>query len=300
MRIAISLNICVKRCAEEQMIPRLARAGFDGLDFNFCDMTKRIDWMDERAVAELLRPWQRAAETAKMTWVQSHGPMFKMFGQTPQDQQVRALCVPAIRASGLLGVPWMVLHPDVFAGPFDKVHYRAILEANVVFFRSLLPECEKAKVGIAIENIFDGAGKHGERNCPRFYGAVPEELCELIDELDHPLIGACWDSGHARLMGLDPAQCLPILGHRLKALHVQENDGRDDDHMLPFVNGRNGVDWAAFTEGLRAAGYQGALTYENHNAYAAVPDALFDAALRYGAQIAEYLVGQVAGGTASR
>ena len=259
----MSLNICVNRCAEEQMIPRLAAAGFDGLDFNFCDLMDRIDWTDARAVDDLLHPWQRAAEQGNMSWVQAHGPMFNMFGRSTKDLRARELCSAAIRVCGLLGVPWMVLHPDVFAGPFDKSHHQALLDGNALFFRSLLPQCEKANVGIAIENIFDAAGKHGSRNWPRFFGAVPEELCELIDELDHPLIGACWDTGHARIMGLDPAVCLPILGPRLKALHVQENDGRDDDHMLPFVNGQQGVNWDHFTSGLRDARYQGALTYEN-------------------------------------
>jgi sugar phosphate isomerase/epimerase len=293
MRIAISLNICVNRCAEEDMIPLLAKAGFDGLDFNFCDLSGRVDWNDGLAVARLLDPWQRAAQAAGMAWVQAHGPMFNLFGQSPEDQFLRSLCVPAIRASGRLGVPWMVLHPNIVAGPFDKAHRRAVLDGNVAFFRSLLPECEKAQVGIAIENLFDSAGRHANRNCPRFYGAVPEELCELVDALDHPLIGACWDTGHARLMGLEPAQCLPILGRRLKALHVQENDGRDDDHMLPFSNGPKGVDWAGVCAGLRAAGYQGALTYEVHNAFLAVPTPLLESSLRHAAEIGRYLVRQV-------
>ncbi len=293
MRIAMSLNITVNRCPEEHMIPRLAAAGFDALDFNFCDMLKRIDWFDAKAVAILLAPWQRAAEAAKMKWVQAHGPMFNMFSSSPDEARARALCVPAIRACGMLGVPWMVLHPDVFPGPFDRAHRQAILDRNVEFFRTLLPECEKAKVGIAIENIMDSFAPWAGRNTIRFFGGVPEEQCAMVDALNHPLIGACWDTGHARIMKLDPRICLPALGARLKALHVQENDGKDDDHMLPFVNGRGGVDWAGFAAGLRAAGYQGAMTYEVHSAFAAVPDALMDAALSYSAQIAKYLVKQV-------
>jgi len=184
----------------------------------------------------------------------------------------------------------MVLHPDVFHGSFDKAHRKAIIDRNAEFFRSLLPHCEKHHVGVAIENIFDRAGRHGNRGCPRFFGAVPDELCELIDELNHPLIGACWDTGHARLMEHDQQSCLATIGHRLKALHIQENDGKDDDHMLPFACGRAGVNWAAVMAGLRAANYQGAFTYETHNAYNAVPETFLDEALRYGANIARYLV----------
>jgi sugar phosphate isomerase/epimerase len=295
MRIAMSLNICVNRFDEAQMIGRLAAAGFDGLDFNFCDLLTRIDWRERREVDRLLRPWQRAADVAGMKWVQAHGPMFYMFGHGERDEFAKSLCVPCIRACEQLGVPWLVLHPDVFPGPFDKAHRQAVRDGNIAFFRSLLPECEKANVGIAIENIFDKAGRHGERNCPRFYAAIPEEQCELIDALNHPLIGACWDTGHARLMGLEPQTCLPILGRRLKALHIQENDGKDDDHMLPFVNGGQGVKWDGFTEALTQAGYQGAFTYEVHNAFNAVPDAFFDHTLRYAVQTAKYITGRAVG-----
>ena len=292
MRITMSLNLCVNRFAEEQMIPRLAAAGFDSLDFDFCDHIERIDWRDARAVDQLLRPWQRAADTARIKWTQAHGPMFYMFGQSEKDEKARSLCVPAIRACGQLGVPWMVLHPDVFPGPFDKAHFQAIREKNMAFFRSLLPECEKAKVGIAIENIFDRAGRHGERSCSRFFADVPAELCDLIDELDHPLIGACLDTGHARLMGLDAPLFVYALGPRLKALHIQENDGNNDDHMLPFVNGNHGVNWKGFGEALTKVGYQGSFTYEVHNAFNAVPDAFYDTALRYAVDIAKFIVGQ--------
>lgn len=169
-----------------------------------------------------------------------------------------------------------------------------MLEGNVTFFRSLLPECEKHEVGIAIENIFDSAA--GGRGAPRFYGAVPEELCELVDALNHPLIGACWDTGHAHIQSLDQRAALAALGSRLKALHIQENDGKGDDHMLPFANGRKGVDWTAVTAGLAEAAYEGPFTYEVHNAFNAVPPSLYDQVLHQSVTIARYLIAQVQGG----
>ena len=295
MRIATSLNICTGRCPETEIMPRVAAAGFDGLDFNFLDLLDRLDWLDERAAAGFLDRLDNAARAAGLVWVQGHGPMFSMFSDAPRSAARRALCKPAIRACARLGVPWMVLHPDVFAGPFDAAHRRAILDRNVAFFRGLLPECEKHNVGLALENIFDSAGRDDGRNAARFYGSVPEELCELIDALKHPLVGACWDTGHARIMGLDQRAALAALGPRLKVLHVQENDGAHDDHMLPFHNGPGGVDWNAVTDGLRAARYQGAFTYEVHNAFRAVPEPLFDQTLRYSVAIARCLVARIEG-----
>jgi len=295
LRIATSLNICTGRFPETDLMPRLAAAGFDGLDFNFLDLLDRLDWHNKNASARWVDELDAAARAAGLVWVQGHGPMFNMFGNTPKDDKRRALCVPAIRACGRLKVPWMVLHPDVFAGAFDAAHRRALRDRNVAFFRELLPECEKHNVGLALENIFDAAGRHDGRNAQRYYGSVPDELCELIDALNHPLVGACWDTGHARIMGLDQRAALAALGPRLKALHIQENDGANDDHLLPFQNGVNGVDWKAVTAGLREAKYQGAFTYEVHSAFRAVPDALFDHTLRYSAEVARCLVARIQG-----
>src|ERR1700722_18225316 len=122
MQIAISLNICVGRCTEEQMIPRVSRAGFDAMDFNFCDLTNRIDWYDQQAVDTLLNGWLNVAQAHNIGWIQAHGPMFSFFSSDSRQLQLRELCVPALHACKRLGVRWMVLHPDVFAGPFDKVH----------------------------------------------------------------------------------------------------------------------------------------------------------------------------------
>lgn len=293
MRIATSLNICTNRFAEVEVIPRLAAAGYDGLDFNFLDLLDRLDWFDEGTADRWLDQLAAAARAAGLVWVQAHGPMFNMFGDTPRDHRLRALCVPCLRACGRLGVPWMVLHPDVFAGPFDAAHRRAILDGNLAFFRGLLPECEKHRVGLALENIFDDAARDAGRNAGRWYGAVPDELCELLDAFQHPLVGACWDTGHARIMNLDQRAAIAALGRRLKVLHVQENDGLNDDHQLPFTNGPRGVDWSAVTAGLRAARYEGAFTYEVHNAFRAVPAALWDHLLRYSVEVARQLVARI-------
>ncbi len=147
MLIATSLNIGVSRGPLPAVIARVARAGFDGVDFHFCDLLDACDWTDECALAAYVEPLRAAAENNRLKWVQGHGPMFNMFGESPFDKRARELCVPSIRAAGRLGVPWMVFHPDVFPGAFDLAHRKRIVDANMAFFQSLLPECERNGVG---------------------------------------------------------------------------------------------------------------------------------------------------------
>lgn len=46
---------------------------------------------------------------------------------------------------------------------------------------------------------------------------------------------SCSDNfGHANKMALNKEECLRMIGKRLKCLHVNGNNGRLDDHILPF------------------------------------------------------------------
>lgn len=301
MILANSLNVALRRgqgaaapIPDAETVRRLAAAGFDGLDFNLLDRQDGVDWGDERAAAAVLDVLERAARDAGMPWVQAHGPMFRMFSAEPTDARRRELCAPALRACGRLGVPWMVLHSDTLPGPFDGAHRREVLRRNVQFFRSLLPSCEKHGVGIALENIFDEAAQRPERGASRWFGSVPEELCELVDAVDHPLVGACWDTGHARIMRLDQRAALAALGPRLKAVHIHDNGGVRDDHVLPF-QAADGVDWTAVTEGLRKARYAGAFCLEVASAFTGTPDPFWDMTARHAVAVGRELIGKIGG-----
>ena len=70
----------------------------------------------------------------------------------------------------------------------------------------------------------------------------------------------CYDFGHANLGGHDfHRQNLNIIGSRLHAIHVQDNHGVADEHLMPF---HGNIDWAEAMAGLADIGYDGDLTYE--------------------------------------
>ncbi|GAB4191518.1 MAG: hypothetical protein Kow00105_05560 [Phycisphaeraceae bacterium] len=293
MKLVTSLNIRSEQVSEPRLIDALVRAGFDGIDLPFYQHRDSVDWNDERALNEWADQRAQWTEDAGLPWLQAHGPFFDMFGQDDEAKRQRETCRHAIRVCGRLGIPWMVLHPDIFPGPCDADHIRAIHQGNVEFFRSLIDDCEKHNVGIAIENIFDHYAQ--TKGCPRYFAGRPDEQCALIDELNHPLIGACWDTGHAHMNGIDQRQGITQLGERLKAIHIQETRaGEDrDDHVLPFSIEPPAVDWEGVTAGLRAIAFQGPFTFETHQALRRVPPELLDAALRYNVAIGRYLVSRI-------
>ncbi len=294
MKIATSMNIRPPGVTEQQLMAALAKAGFDGIDLPFYMHRDELDWSDEQAAGKWAEQRAGWAQEAGLEWVQAHGPFFDMFGSDQTALRTRESCRHAIKVCGQLGIPWMVLHPDTFAGAQDLEHRKALLKANADFFRGLLGDCEKHNVGIAIENIHDHFAH--TRGASRYFAGIPREQCDLIDELNHPLIGACWDTGHAHMNRLDQRGGLTALGGRLKAIHIQETrSGIDrDDHVLPYSIENPAVDWDGVTSGLREINFPGPFTFETHSALQRVPAELLDDALTYNLAVGRYLVRKVA------
>jgi sugar phosphate isomerase/epimerase len=84
-------------------------------------------------------------------------------------------------------------------------------------------------------------------------------ICHLIeDELEGLDVGICLDYGHAHLMG-DLGDAIEAVSGHLWTTHVHDNDGRTDDHRVPFA-GR--IDWDAAIMETQKIGYDGVLMFE--------------------------------------
>ncbi|MBM4017077.1 MAG: sugar phosphate isomerase/epimerase [Planctomycetes bacterium] len=94
------------------------------------------------------------------------------------------------------------------------------------------------------------------------------DLAALLDEVDHPRLGANLDVGHARCAGDDPAESARVLGRRLKHLHLEDIQGRRHYHLIP---GLGEIDFAAIRRALDDIGYAGAAAVELYT-YADEPD----------------------------
>ena len=84
-------------------------------------------------------------------------------------------------------------------------------------------------------------------------------LKELLDEVDHPRLGANLDIGHARCMGEDPADSVRLLGPYLKHLHLEDIKDRRHWHLIP---GLGDVDFVAVRRALDEVGYSRAAAVE--------------------------------------
>ncbi len=91
------------------------------------------------------------------------------------------------------------------------------------------------------------------------YGSEPGILAADVSELQSPLLGLCFDTGHANMSasGVD-AQIRDTKGF-MHFMHTHDNDGTRDNHRLPFTSG---IDWKSVSDALREIRYDGPLCLE--------------------------------------
>ncbi len=284
MDLSTSLNVLYdpQNISMEQCLERLARIGFRAFDWNLCD------WVFDESpfVGD---DWQRWTESVKRQLVasgvrfgQGHSPIYNQLEDSDRARRITELTLRSMEAAAILEVPWLVFHPGAVPGNCDVEHLALVRQRNLDWFGEMVTIAEKLGVGIAVENTADTFGRR------RVYGAIPAELVELVDALGSPLVGICWDTGHAHMQGLKQGEALRAMGRRVKCLHVADNDGRGDQHVLPFYGT---IDWSDVMAGLQAIEYEGTFNYETHNSFRALPFEVRDTALSHALSIGRYLVG---------
>lgn len=246
--------------------------GFEAVDYNIDshlpsagipkgELTTFFDQSVEELI-EYYRPIKEAADKYGIRFAQMHGP-FPMFVKDRDD--INAYLIQAtektLEIAKFLGCPAVVVHP---VGRSTKEKEYA---CNLEIYRALMPTAKRTGVKVCLENLFRSYKDHMlEGPC-----ADAEEACWYLDTLNaeagEECFGFCFDVGHANLVGRNMRKYLNTLGKRLTILHIHDNNGRTDSHMMPMTQTYKWgtkfyLDWDGFIDGLRDIGYTGVLNFE--------------------------------------
>jgi sugar phosphate isomerase/epimerase len=143
-----------------------------------------------------------------------------------------------------LGAPVVTLTTgQPLSGESAKVLRRRLLEG----LEQVVHAADLAGIDVAIEPE------------PGQFIETTAALKKLLDEVDHPRLGANLDVGHAWCAGDDPAESARLLAGRLKHLHLEDIKGRRHFHLIP---GLGEIDFAAIRRALDQVGYSGAAAVE--------------------------------------
>ena len=263
MEISTSTNICAfgpgrTRYPVENSIRDCADAGYRVLDINFCMAMNPDSPMRGDGWEEYVRGIGALAGERGIRFNQSHLPYYDVGGEKDPDRAklMEKLIERAIRGTAMLGARWAVTHPFTVyeAGPDTRLSK----EKNLEYFFPKARLAASEGVGIALENDFEYQISQPRR---RIYCADAGELADLADAFgDGEHVGVCYDFGHANLTGSAfHRRNLNLIGKRLKAVHVQDNHGERDEHLMPFFGS---IDWREAMAGLADIRFSGDLTFE--------------------------------------
>jgi sugar phosphate isomerase/epimerase len=144
------------------------------------------------------------------------------------------------------GVRRAVLHCDGSSFP-EGTPERVKAEENIKRLRPLAEYLSGTDTVICLENL-------------RKYVRSADELLAIIDAVQSPNLGICLDTGHLNLCGGNQAEFIRKAGNRLKALHLADNEGERDQHMMPCGKGK--VDFLTVFRELKKLGYDGLCNLE--------------------------------------
>lgn len=270
-----------KKASAVDSIRRLCEGGYQVLDLNFHDYASFKTPFAQAEWETWLEQIQHVKEECGIEFSQGHSHFYNYCDPGVQNREyLEELIRRGIVAAGRLQIPWLVFHAGTDFESATSV--KSSKEKSVEYMKGLLELAARHQVGIAIENLW-------ELNISpkRRYTSTAEELVDLVDSLPYDNVGICWDVEHASIMQQNQTKALMLIGSRLKATHISDHKGKDDDHILPYMGA---TDWKEIMEALTAIDYQGDFTYETHRYTQGIPDAMIPAAIRYSYELGQYLL----------
>ena len=80
----------------------------------------------------------------------------------------------------------------------------------------------------------------------------------IINNIDNDNVGICYDAGHCHAHFKDEFNW-ELFKNKIFAIHLHDNDGTDDQHLLPFDGD---ISWKNVIKKLKEANYNGPITLE--------------------------------------
>lgn len=252
----------------EQCLKLAKDAGFDGIELNYDldnDLSPKSGEKEYTAIRRLADKIgiQISGLCSFLFWpyaLTNNDPMKRARGfelaqkmtQAAHDLGVENLLV----VPGAVHIPWRTDYEPVPNDICDKRAREAI--------GKLLPNAEKLKVSLNIENIFFNG-----------YLMTPGEMIDFVDSFKSERVKVHFDTGNIMQYQF-PEHWIRILGKRIQNVHLKEFTKKGTDSSLeafrPLLDGT--TNWPAVLQAFDETGYKGYLTFEYFHPYMHFPEAL--------------------------
>ncbi len=215
----------------EEQILRYLECGFTSSEFS----TEHGEMMLTRGRSEIAA-LRRFADEHGFSYPQGH----LLIRADICEQGAAKVLQPWLDMFGELGIRSAVLHAAGGKGLPQKEQFAR----RVNTLKEVCRYIKGSDMTVCLENL------RGE-GVPVTSG----DLLAYLDAVESEHLGICLDTGHLHVANTDETQREFILraGKHLKALHISDNDGVNNQHILPYSRGN--IDWAAVMTALEEVGY---------------------------------------------
>lgn len=250
MRIGLESSAYFELYDYEEGFKKLKEHGYSCIDYSeLCKRHSDLYTFNEDKYRGFLTEIGKSADKHDVEITQLHGLWPTDDRTREQREESISYFIKAIEGAHYLGCKNVVVHPFLPFGWFEETDKEEIWRINVNLFTRLVEYAEKYNVTVCVENL-------------------PFSLIEmsrvkavknLVREINHPNLKVCLDTGHANVFHNDIAADVRLLGDDLATLHIHDNKGNWDQHLIPYMGN---IKWDGFLTALKEIGYKGAFTLE--------------------------------------
>lgn len=262
MTFGVSTHLFHNEVLDAAHLATIRRHGFDAVEV-FATPT-HVDYRSRERAAEIAG-WLKAEGLrahsihAPITSALRDGAWGDVWSNASVDATLRQAAIAeterAMDFAATIGARFVVIH----LGIPDGMKVPAADNDAGVLARSLAAMATAARsfdLTLALEVIPNHLSTP-EALVERLDAAADDETDELAGH------GICLDVGHAHMMAARGARgavdAVEVVGGHLVTTHIHDNNGRSDDHLVPF---QGTIDWSALVMAFQKVGYDGTWMFE--------------------------------------
>ena len=274
MKIATLTLPYTKRYGLKDGYRMIREAGFEAIDWGLYQAPSRHQLATsetlsglsifEKELPEIREHFREEIEEIRangLAFAQCHAPFPPYVPGRPDVLEYSiAILKRLIEYCDEIGCPKVIVHGITLQCANETDSAEDIDRLNRHLYESLIETLQRTNVMVCLENLFTHSGD------VQLVGVCgdPHEAAEEIDRLNalagKKCFGFCLDTGHLQLAHIRPGRYIPILGDRLVALHIHDNDAIHDTHAIPYFGT---VLWDEFLVEMKKIGYCEDLSFES-------------------------------------
>ena len=148
-----------------------------------------------------------------------------------------------------IGIKHAVLHCDSLLWKEESLSREEKIEENCKAIKELLDYIEGKDMIICLENLISAD----------FINCI-DGIMYFIERFNSKQLGICLDTGHLNLKDKDQVAFIRKAGNHIKALHLADNEGQRDQHLMPY--GCGNVDFVSVIKEMKSLNYDGLYNLE--------------------------------------